>query len=253
MNNSTEFKGMTALVTGSSNGIGAETAVAFAERGANVLVHYNTARKQAENVLRRVREAGSDGEVFGADLSRVEGVHQFISDIAGRPVDILINNAGSLIQRTKFLDFTEDMWNRVYMLNLTSAILITQKLLPYMIEQKRGFVVNVSSVAARNGGGIGASAYSSSKAALSCMTKGLAKEFAPQGVRVNGVAPGTVDTNFHREFSTEQMLNNVRAMTPLGRLGTSEESASVIVFLCTEAARFIHGEMIEVNGGFLMD
>ena len=243
---------MTALVTGSSNGIGAEAAVAFAQRGAKVLIHYNNAREGAESVLARVREAGSDGEIFGADLSRSEGVHGFLGEIAGRPIDILINNAGSLVQRTKFLDFTEELWNRVYMLNLTSAMLITQQVIPYMVEKKRGFVVNVSSVAARNGGGIGAMAYASAKAALSGMTKGLAKEFAPQGIRVNGVSPGTVDTNFHRVFSTEQMLNNVRGMTPLGRLGLSEESADVIVFLCSEGARFVHGQMIEVNGGFLM-
>lgn len=243
---------MTALVTGSSNGIGAEAAVSFAARGARVLIHYNSARDQAENVLRRVREAGSDGEILHADLSRIDGVHQFLNDIQGRLIDILINNAGSLVARTRFLDFSEELWNRVYMLNLTSAMLITQKCLPHMVASKRGYIVNVSSVAARNGGGIGAIAYSSAKSALSAMTKGLAKEFAPQGIRVNGVSPGTVDTNFHRMFSTEQMLTNVRAATPIGRLGTSEESADVIVFLCTEAARFIHGQMIEVNGGFLM-
>ena len=112
--------------------------------------------------------------------------------------------------------------------------------------------MNISSVAARNGGGLGAIAYSSAKGALSVMSKGLAKEFAPMGIRVNGVSPGTVDTNYHRTFSTEQMLNGVRAMTPMGRLGTSEEIADVIVFLCTDAARFICGQIIEVNGGFLL-
>ena len=252
MENRKEFAGMTTLVTGSSNGIGAEAAVIFAQRGAHVLIHYHTARDHAEDVLKRVREAGSDGEILHADLSDAGGVHGFLKAIEGRPIDILVNNAGSLIQRTKLLDFTEELWNRVYMLNLTSAMLITQKLLPRMVEQKRGFVVNVSSVAARNGGGLGAIAYASAKGALSVMTKGLAKEFASQGVRVNGVSPGTVDTNFHRVFSTEAMLNGVRTATPLGRLGTSEESAEVIVFLCSEAARFIHGQVIEVNGGFLM-
>jgi 3-oxoacyl-[acyl-carrier protein] reductase len=113
-------------------------------------------------------------------------------------------------------------------------------------------VVNVSSVAALTGGGLGALAYSSAKAGLSTMTKGLAKEFAPQGVRVNAVSPGTIDTEFHRTFSTEQMLNATRSATPMGRLGTSEECADVIVFLCSEQARFIQGQVIEVNGGFLM-
>ena len=170
----------------------------------------------------------------------------------GRQPDILVNNAGSLIQRTRFLDFTDELWNQVFMLNLHSAFLITRALLPAMVERKRGWVVNISSVAARNGGGIGAMAYASSKGALSVMTKGLAKEFAPQGIRVNAVSPGTIDTNYHRNFSTEQMLAGVRAATPLGRLGTSEETAAVILFLCTEGGRFIHGQTIEVNGGFLM-
>src|SRR5947209_6664678 len=125
MNPPSEFQGMTALVTGSSNGIGAETAVMFAQRGARVLIHYNNAKEQAEAVLRRVREAGSDGEIFHADLSRLESVHRFLDEISGRSIDILINNAGSLVQRTKFLDFTEDIWSRVYMLNLTSAMMIT--------------------------------------------------------------------------------------------------------------------------------
>lgn len=243
---------MTALVTGSSNGIGAETAVMFAQRGARVIVHYFNARDAAEAVLERIRAAGSDGRIVQADLGSAGGVNGFLQALDGEPVDILVNNAGSLVQRTRFLDFTPELWDRVYMLNLTSAMRITQTVLPHMIERGRGFVVNISSVAARNGGGIGAIAYSSAKAALSGMTKGLAKEFGPLGIRVNGVSPGTVDTNFHRVFSTEQMLNNVKAMTPLGRLGTSEESAEVIVFLCTEAARFIQGQMIEVNGGFLL-
>lgn len=252
MNNQRDFEGLTALVTGSSNGIGAETAVKFAERGARVLIQYNQARDQAEAVLQRVRAAGSDGEIRQAGLNRSEGVHAFLDWLKDRPVDILVNNAGSLIRRTRFLEFTEELWREVFMLNLDSAMLITQAVLPHMVERKRGFVVNVSSVAARNGGGLGAMAYAAAKAAMSAMNKGLAKEFAPQGIRVNGVSPGTVDTNYHRTFSTEQMLDGVRKATPLGRLGTSEEIADVIVFLCTGAAAFIHGQMIEVNGGFLL-
>jgi 3-oxoacyl-[acyl-carrier protein] reductase len=247
-----QFDGMTALVTGSSNGIGAEAAVKFAEAGARVLIQYHTGEGQAEQVLARVRAAGSDGDICRADLSRREGVHDFVRWLDGRPVDILVNNAGSLVQRTRFLDFTDELWEQVYMLNVHSAAMITRAVLPYMIEKKRGYVVNVSSVAARNGGGLGAIAYASAKAALNGVTKGLAKEFAPMGVRVNGVSPGTIDTNFHRTFSTQQMLDTVRGMTPMARLGESGETADVILFLCGEGARFICGQMIEVNGGFLL-
>lgn len=254
MSNDTEFDGMTALVTGASSGIGAETAVAFGARGAFTLVHHNLNHTGAEAVLERIRAAGGDGAILQSDLSSREGVHRLIEavDQVRRPVDILVNNAGSLVRRTRVLEFTEALWDCVFTLNLTSAFFLTQAVLRGMVERKRGFIVNVSSVAARNGGGVGALAYSSAKAALSAMTKGLAKEFAPHGIRVNAVSPGTVDTNYHRNFSTPQMLEGVVAATPMGRLGAPEEVAGVIVFLCTGAARFIQGQVIEINGGFLM-
>ena len=248
-----EFEGLTALVTGSSNGIGAEAAVKFAEQGAfEVLVQYHRARDEAAAVCERIRAFGAKAEMFGADLSTPAGINGFLLEIGQRRVDILVNNAGSLVKRTPFLDFTPELWDQVITLNFNSVFHITQHLLPQMMERGRGYVVNVSSVAARNGGGIGAIAYASSKGGLSTMTKGLAREFAPKGIRVNGVSPGTIDTNFHKQFSTEQMLSNARAATPAGRLGDSAETADVILFLCSEAARFVHGQMLEVNGGFLM-
>ena len=247
-----EFSGLTALITGSSNGIGAEAAVKFAEKGAHVLIHYRSSIDDANGVLARVREVGGDGEIFHGDFKDSSGVHKFLDAVGDRQVDILVNNAGWLVQRTPFLDFTEELWNNVLMLNFTSVFMITQKFLPGMAARGKGFVVNISSVAARNGGGIGAIAYSSSKAALSAMTKGLAKEFAPKGIRVNAVSPGTIKTNFHKIFSTEQMLTNVRNATPAGRLGDSAETADVILFLCSHEARYIYGQVIEVNGGFLM-
>ena len=118
------------------------------------------------------------------------------------------------------------------------------------LERKSGFVVNISSVAARDGGGLGALAYATAKGALSTMTKGLAKEFAPLGIRINAVSPGTINTNYHRNFSNDQTLSAVKAATPMARLGTSEEVADVILFLCSSGARFIQGQVIEVNGGF---
>ena len=248
-----EFEGLTALVTGSSNGIGAEAAVKFAEHGAaEVLVQYHRGQNEAKRVCDRIRAAGATAEMFGADLSSTSGIQAFLSELGERRVDILINNAGSLVNRTPFLDFTADLWDQVITLNFHSAFHITKHVLPRMVERGRGYVINVSSVAARNGGGIGAIGYASAKGGLSTMTKGLSKEFAPKGIRVNGVSPGTIDTNFHKQFSTDQMLTNVRNATPAGRLGDSPETADVILFLCSEAARFIHGQMIEVNGGFLM-
>lgn len=249
-----EFQGATALVTGASRGIGAETAYALASRGAFTLIHYHTGEEEAARVLERIGRAGGDGALMQADLASSQGIHRFVDLLraSSRAVDILVNNAGSLIQRTPFLNFTEELWNRVFTLNLTSAALITQAVLPGMVERKRGTIVNVSSVAARFGGGLGAIAYSSAKAALSAMTKGLAREFAPHGIRINAVSPGTIDTDYHRTFSTPQALEAVAKATPMGRIGTSAEVADVVVFLCSDQARFIQGQAIEVNGGFLM-
>jgi NAD(P)-dependent dehydrogenase (short-subunit alcohol dehydrogenase family) len=250
MDNVRNFGGMTALITGASSGIGAASATAFGARGARVLIHYNRQESEAQRIIERVRGAGGQGELLRADLTTMDGVRSLVRALAGRRIDILVNNAGSLIQRTPVLNFTEELWEQVLTLNLTSAFFLAKAVLAGMVERKSGFVVNVSSVAARNGGGLGALAYASAKGALSTMTMGLAKEFAPFGIRINAVSPGTIDTNYHRNFSNDQMLSAVKAATPMARLGTAEEVADVILFLCSNEARFIQGQVIEVNGGF---
>ena len=246
------FHGMMALVTGASSGIGAATALALAQHGAYVIVHFNSRQAEADAILNEIRALGADGEIIQADLSTGEGSRELAVFARGRPIDILVNNAGSLVARTRVLDFTEDLWEQVIMLNLTSAFFLAQAVLKGMVERKRGYIVNISSVAARFGGGLGALAYSSAKAAVSTMTKGLTKEFAPLGIRVNCVSPGTIDTEYHKTFSTAEGLESVRAATPVGRLGTAEEIADAVVFLCSDQASFIHGQVIEINGGFLM-
>lgn len=242
----------TVLITGASSGIGAATAIAFAARGAHILLHYNSNRASAEEVSRKIETAGGSSELLCADLSTAEGTRQLCAALAGRDIDILVNNAGSLIARTKVLDFTEELWERVMMLNLTSAFFVAQAVLRGMVERRQGCIINVSSVAARFGGGVGALAYSSAKGAVSTMTRALAREFAPHGIRVNAISPGTVDTRYHQNFSTEEGLAAVRAATPAGRLGTAEEIAATILFLASDDASFIHGEVIEINGGFFM-
>ncbi len=250
MDNVKNFRGMTALITGASSGIGAASATAFGARGARVLIHYNRQESEAQRIIERVRGAGGQGELLRANLTTMDGVRSLVRALAGRHIDILVNNAGSLIQRTPVLNFTEELWEQVLTLNLTSAFFLAKAVLAGMVERKSGFVVNVSSVAARNGGGLGAIAYASAKGAVSTMTMGLAKEFAPFGIRINAVSPGTIDTNYHRNFSNDQILSAVKAATPMARLGTAEEVADVILFLCSNEARFIQGQVIEVNGGF---
>ena len=252
MNQTEEFKNQTVLITGASAGIGAAAAHAFGTRGAHVIVHYNSRREAAEQVVAGIAAAGGSGETVQADLAAQAGVRSLVDWLKGRQVDVLVNNAGSLVRRTRVLEFTPELMDKVMLLNFTSAFFVAQAVLPGMVERKQGTIVNVSSVAARMGGGIGALAYAAAKAAMSAMTKNMAREFGPSGVRVNTVSPGTIDTDYHRQFSTEQMLNNVKAATPMGRLGTSEEVADAIVYLSSDGARFVQGQALEVNGGFLM-
>jgi 3-oxoacyl-[acyl-carrier protein] reductase len=249
-----DLRGKTALVTGASNGIGAATAALLGSNGVHTIVHYHRAKDEAERVLVRIREAGGDGEIIGADLSNMDGCRQLKEALKrqGRPIDLLINNAGSLVRRTPVLEFGEDLWDQVLTLNLTSAFFIAQAVLHGMVERKSGVIVNVSSVGARTGGGIGALVYCAAKGAINVMTRGLAKEFGPHGIRINAVSPGTIDTNYHRNFSTPAGLQSVVAATPLGRIGDPHEIGEVILFLCSASASFIHGEIIEINGGFFM-
>jgi 3-oxoacyl-[acyl-carrier protein] reductase len=252
MTQTQEFKNQTVLITGASAGIGAAAAHAFGSRGAHVIVHYNSRRDSAEQVVAGIQKAGGTGETVQADLMTQAGLKSLMDWLQGRQVDILVNNAGSLVRRTRVLEFTPELMEQVMLLNFTSAFFVAQTVLRGMVERKRGIIVNVSSVAARMGGGIGALAYAAAKAAMSAMTKNMAREFGPSGIRVNTLSPGTIDTDYHRQFSTEQMLNNVKAATPMGRLGTSEECADAIVYLCSDGARFVQGQALEVNGGFLM-
>jgi 3-oxoacyl-[acyl-carrier protein] reductase len=248
-----ELAGKTALITGASRGIGAATAVTFARHGASrLLLHYNSYPEGAESVATQVRESGADVELFRADLASDDGIRQICQAVRERQVDILVNNAGHLVQRAKLAEFTIELYDRVMNLNAKSLYMITQAVAPGMIAKKAGAIVNLSSIAARNGGGPGATIYAAAKAAVSAITKGVAKELAPHGIRVNAVSPGTVDNYFHEKYSTREILNNMIAATPAGKLGTNEEVADVILFLCTEPSRYIHGQTIEINGGMYM-
>jgi 3-oxoacyl-[acyl-carrier protein] reductase len=247
-----EFSGKTALVTGASRGIGAATAVALARQGVQkFLLQYNSYPEGAARTEDTIRTMGGEAVSVQADLSQPAGIHSFIQQIKF-PVDILVNNAGSLVARVKLPEYTEDLFDRVMNLNVKSAWFIAQAVAPAMIDKGGGVIINLSSIAARNGGGPGATIYSAAKAAIATITKGLAKELAPKGIRVNAVSPGTVDNYFHEQFSNRQILDSVVAQTPAGKLGTNEEVADTIVFLCSQASRFIYGQTIEINGGMYM-
>src|SRR5262245_14654153 len=181
-----EFAGKTALITGASRGIGAATAVALAKHGVSrIVLQYNSYREGAEKTAEGVESAGAKTALIQADLSSTRGIHAALDRLSeeAKKTDILINNAGHLVARTKLLDSTEELWDEVINLNAKSLWFITKAVVPHMVERSGGVIVNVSSIAARNGGGPGATIYAAAKAAVSAITKGWAKELAPRGIR----------------------------------------------------------------------
>lgn len=254
MRNLLDLSGRVALITGASSGIGAATAQLFADLGARVAIGYSRNAQGADELTTRIRKAGGDAISIQADVRHTTEIRTMIAETVAQlgPIDILVNNAGSLIQRLSLLEMTEEHWDEVISLNLRSALLCSQAVAPSMMERKRGSVVNIVSIAGRNGGGPGAGAYSTAKGGLITLTKSFAKELAPHGVRVNGVSPGVIDTPFHELFSTPEMIAGFVKSIPLARVGTAEEVAAAIAFLASDAASYIIGETLEVNGGQLM-
>jgi len=254
MNRYLDLTGKVALVTGASSGIGAATATVLADLGARVAIGYHGNPAGAEAIRGAIVGSGGTATVMKADVriaSEVEALVARASDELG-PIDILVNNAGSLIKRVPFRDVTAEFWDDVLALNLKSAALCTNAAAASMTARKTGAIVNVCSIAGHTGGGPGAAPYSAAKAALITFTRSAAKELAPHGVRVNAVSPGVIDTPFHETFSTPELLRSFIATIPLGRLGTPMECATVIAFLASDAASYLVGENIEINGGQLM-
>jgi 3-oxoacyl-[acyl-carrier protein] reductase len=249
-----DLTGKVALITGASSGIGAATAAVFADLGAKVAIGYHNNQRGAEQVRDSIAGAGGQALAIQADVRQAAGIRALVRGTTERfgPIDILVNNAGSLVERMKVLEITEEKWDNIMNLNLKSAMLCSQAVAPSMVERKRGVIVNVVSIAGRNGGGPGAGAYAAAKGGLITYTKSLAKEMAPFGVRVNAISPGVIDTPFHEVFSTPEMIKNFVAGIPMGRTGKSIECATVIAFLASEASSFVAGETLEVNGGQLM-
>jgi NAD(P)-dependent dehydrogenase (short-subunit alcohol dehydrogenase family) len=247
-------QGKVVLVTGASSGIGAATAILFGKFGARVAVGFHHNERGAEATRDEIRESGGVACAIRANVENPGEINSLIDETLSLlgPIDILVNNAGSLVERAALMTQSVDSWDSVMHLNLRSVFLLSQIVGNSMIERKVGSIVNIGSIAARNGGGPGSGAYSAAKAGVITLTKALAKELAPQGIRVNCVNPGVIDTPFHEMFSTPESMRNFAKMIPLGRVGNAMECAKVIVFLASDAASYIVGESIEVNGGQLM-
>jgi len=250
-----DLAGKAVLITGASTGIGATLARGFAAQGASVGLHYNSSLEAATALAREIEAAGGKVVLIKADANQSAEMKRAVEETAqafGR-LDGLINNAGGMVARVKYEDMTDAHYDAVMDLNGRSVLAASTAAIPHLKRQNGGFIINTTSVAARNGAGNGAGIYGSSKAFVANVTRGMAKELIAFGIRVNAVAPGVIDTPFHERYSTEAQLQAMLATIPQARLGTGEDCLGTYLFLASAAlSGYIIGQTIEVNGGQLM-
>ncbi len=249
-----DLDGKAVLITGASTGIGAAVARAYAEQGARVAIHYNSSEDAAAQLADLITAAGGTALLVHGDLSKggeTERVVEEVADAFGG-LDGLVNNAGGMLGRVPTSAMTDAHYEEVMNLNARSVLAGTRAAHPHL-KKHGGFIINTTSIAARNGGAGGAILYAASKGFVSTITRGHAKEFAGDGIRVNAVAPGVITTPFHERYSTKEQLEAMRGTVPMGRLGTAEDCVGAYLFLASPAlSGYVTGQIIEVNGGQLM-
>ena len=244
--------GKKAVVTGGSRGIGAASAKALAAAGAEVLLTWRQNRALADGVVRDIRAAG--GRALAVELNAVAAPS--VQALAARAtqelgrVDVLFNNVGDLVRRTPLADCTAELYREIMDVNVLSALLVTRALLELI--PPGGVIVNMSSVAARTGGGPGAALYAAAKAAVQGLTRGWARELGPRGLRVFAVAPGVVETDFHQRHSTPEFMAQSARASLVGKVGVPGDVARTVVYLAGEGNGFMTGVTIDINGGIAM-
>lgn len=251
----TGLKGKKTVIFGASSGIGAAVARRFASCGADVLIHFNNNRAGAEALSAEIEDGGGKAALIEGDISDETVAAGLVEKAASRlgGLDIVINNAGSMFGRTAIADATNEQYRDVVNLNIGGVFFACRSAAAFLRQQRSGAIINTTSVAARSGGGDGAGLYGSAKAFVSTLTRVLAKELAPYGVRVNAVAPGVIATAFHEKFSNAEQLAAAVKGIPLGRLGTAGDCVGAFEFLADETmSGYVTGQVIEVNGGQLM-
>jgi 3-oxoacyl-[acyl-carrier protein] reductase len=244
------LKDKVAIVTGGGRDIGRDVSRALAREGAKVVINFANDEASATETLESVRAAGGEAILCRADVTTAEGVARLVAtarDAYGAEVHVLVNLAGGMVERRPLADIDEAFFDKVMTLNLKSAYLMTRAVAPLMPEGSA--IINFSSQAGRDGGGPGASIYATSKGALMTFTRSMAKELGPKGVRVNSLCPGMIATSFHDTFTKPEVRTAVAGSTPLRRQGRPEEVAETVAWLASDAAAFVTGVNLDINGG----
>lgn len=245
-----KLNGKVAVVTGGSRDIGRAVSVKLAAEGAKVVINYLNNEAQANETLAEIKQAGGEAIIVKADVTKTAEVAALVAEAQkafGQDIHVLVNVTGGLVARKLLADMDADFWDHVMALNVRSAFLATQQVAPYMPAGSA--IINFSSQAGRDGGGFGASAYATSKAAVATFTKAMAKELGPKGIRVNAVDPGMIATTFHDTFTKPEIRVNVANATPLRREGKASEVADLVAYLASDESSFITGTNIDINGG----
>ncbi len=250
------FSGRRALVTGAGRGIGQAVARALLACGATVLAHTGTTSRASAEVFPELSDAEAERLlVTAANLAQEAAAQKLLETAEARlgGLDILINNAGTMLGRVPAQEMSAAHYAAVTDLNARAVVLLCSGAIPLLRQSKAGAIVNTVSISARTGGSPGSSVYSAAKAFVATHTRALARELAPDGIRVNAVSPGTIMTDFHRRYSTPEKLEATAAAIPMKRLGTAEDCVGAYLFLAApELSGYVTGQVIEVNGGQLM-
>jgi len=247
-----DITGKIALITGGARDIGRAVSVELARNGADVVVNYHGSEAKAAETVKEIQGLGRRAVAVRADVTKKADIDRLTAEalrFGGGRVDILVNNAGGLVRRALLGELTEELLDEVLRLNFTSVVLVCQAVIPHMVKQGGGRVINISSIAGHNGGAATTPHYGPAKAAVSDLARTLTKEFAGKGITINSVAPGIIANAFHDLHTPPEMMSALVKNIPIGRAGTNEEVAGVVAFLASPAAAYITGDVIHVNGG----
>lgn len=244
------LEGKTAIVTGGTRDIGRSISVKLAEQGVNVVVNYCHSKEAGDETVALIKKSGGNAVLVKGDMTKSDDVHNLVKqarEAFGDKIHILVNNVGGLVARKTIDEMDEDFFDHVMRLNVNSVFLPTKAVAAFM--PSGGAIVNIASQAGRDGGGGGASAYATSKGAVMTFTRAMAKELGPKGIRVNALCPGMIDTSFHDRFTPDAARKNVENTVPLRRQGHPDDVADSVVYLASDAASYLTGTNIDINGG----